>query len=386
MLSLDTQLLMNAGITLGVSLVLALCFTPVAMYMARILNVMDKPSARKVHVEPKPYLGGVAIYIAFIVGTLLYTELTQEVIAILIGATIMMLVGALDDKFDLPAKPRLALQFGCAFLAVWSGVRVEVIANPFTNEYISLGIFSWPLTILWIITTTNTMNFIDGLDGLTAGTTVIVSASLALVAWRQDAVGVMFMVMALAGSCLGFLRYNFNPAKIFMGDAGAIFIGYCLGCLTVLGPMKHAAFWTMIAPVIALGLPIFDTAIVMFRRIKRGQSPMQADRTHAHHRLFDNGMSQRQTVFWLYAISICFGVAAIGITSQVGRLAAMAVGILGFFLFLYAHRLDSKKVDQRRTMDITETMSKHLSTTRDYSQELGGLINSPRDRKEREEK
>ncbi|MCL2547871.1 MAG: undecaprenyl/decaprenyl-phosphate alpha-N-acetylglucosaminyl 1-phosphate transferase [Symbiobacteriaceae bacterium] len=346
--------------TLLVSLGLALISTPLAMDLALRLGVIDKPSnPRKVHTKPVPYLGGVAIYVSFLVATVIFTEMTPEILAMLAGGFVLMVVGALDDYYDLSPRLRLLVQFLCAWLAVASGIRIIGIGIPFSNDFLHLGPLSWPLTILWIMAITNVMNFIDGLDGLTAGTTVIVCLTLIFVAWGSadqalyNYSAVILLCVAMIGASLGFLRYNSYPARIFMGDAGACFIGYVLGCLSVVGPMKQATLMTMITPALALGLPLFDTAVVMFRRIRAGKSPMQADRTHAHHRLFDSGLSQKQTVYWLYAISACFGLAAVSINTPHGRLVALITGVVGTGLFVYAHRLESKRIDERPTRDLT---------------------------------
>ena len=358
---------MKIAFTLIVSLGLSLICTPLAMDLAKRLGIIDRPgSARKVHKEPVPYLGGVAIYISFLVATLVFVDLSPEVIAILLGGFVLMVVGAIDDKYDISAKLRLVVQFLCALLAVFSGVCIVGITHPFTHEFLFLEGLGVPLSILWIIATTNVMNFIDGLDGLTGGTTVIVSLTLFFVAWNsglaglEGAAAVMLLCTALIGASGGFLRYNFHPAKIFMGDSGAYFIGYVLGCLSIIGPMKQAAVMTMIAPVLALGLPLFDAAVVMFRRIRSGRSPMAADRSHAHHRLFDSGMSQRQTVLWLYAISSCFGLAAISITSNEGRIAAFITGLIGIALFGYAQRLTSKRSAMQETKDLTKAVREYM--------------------------
>ena len=366
-------------LALLVSLGLALAATPLAMRLAWYLNIVDNPNkARKVHTRPIPYLGGVAIYFAFLVATLLFNELSTEIIAMLVGGFILMVVGALDDKKDLSPRLRLVVQFGCALLAVASGIHIVGFSVPFISDFIPLGILSWPLTIIWIIATTNVINFIDGLDGLSAGTTVIVCLTLIFVAWGSADQGlynygaVIMLCLAMIGSSLGFLRYNFHPARIFMGDAGAYFIGYVLGCLSVIGPMKQAALLTMLTPAIALGLPIFDTAVVMFRRVREERSPMSADRTHAHHRLFDSGFSQRQTVLWLYAISTCFGLAAVSISTPQGRIIALVTGVVGVCLFVYAHRLESKRINDRPTRDLTDAINQ-LRQTRDYTEELSSL-------------
>lgn len=331
--------------TFCIALFLAICFTPIAMKVAQRLNIMDKPNARKTHKVAVPYLGGVAIYFAFLVACSLFVALSKEMIGILIGGTILLVVGAIDDKMDISAKLRLAVQIACAYLAVRCGIVIQGIGNPITGEYISLGFLSLPLSMLWIVTVTNVMNFIDGLDGLSSGTAAIASLTLMVVAWQMDLFEVVILAAALAGACIGFLRYNFHPAKIFMGDAGALFIGFVLACLSIRGPMKGATFATMLVPMLALGLPLFDTMIVFFKRIKAGNSPMHADRRHIHHILYDNGLTQKQTVLWLYAISICLGLSAIEVTSVHGRLISFLVGLIGVILFISARSLSKWEAD-----------------------------------------
>ena len=343
--------------TLLIATGLSLIGTPLAMDLAQKLDIIDRPNkARKVHTKPIPYLGGVAIYVAFVVASVAFCPLSKEIAVMLGGGAILMVVGAIDDKKDLSPKLRLFVQIACAALAVIGGIKAEGINVPFGGGFLSLGVLSWPLTIIWIVAISNAMNFIDGLDGLTAGTTIIICGTLILVAWHQGFYNVLILSAAMSGACLGFLRYNFHPAKVFMGDAGTVFIGYVLGCLSVMGPMKQATLMTMLTPVIALGLPIFDMVVVMIRRIWSGKSPMSADRTHAHHRLFDSGLSQKQTVLWLYAISICFGLTAISITTAEGRIIAFVAGIVGIALFIHAHHLEAKKVNERPTLDLTNQL------------------------------
>lgn len=330
--------------TFGTALFLSACFTPLALKLALRLKIVDKPNPRKTHQVPVPYLGGVAIYLAFLVSATFFLPLNREMWGMLIGGTVLMLIGAIDDSKDISAVLRLLVQIGCAVLAVRSGIVIEGIGIPFVDKYLKLRAFGPPLTVLWIVTVTNIMNFIDGLDGLAAGTAAIASLTLTVVAWRIDAYDVVVLALALGGACLGFLFYNFHPAKIFMGDAGALFIGFVLACLSVKGPMKVGTFATMLVPVFALGLPLLDTAVVFIRRIKAGNSPMKADRQHVHHVLYDSGLTQRQTVIWLYAISACLGFAAVEVNNLHGRVISLAVGVLGIILFVVARSQEVKEL------------------------------------------
>ena len=330
--------------TFGTALFLSVCFTPIAIRLALKFNIVDQPNPRKTHLLPVPYLGGIAIYLAFLVAATIFIPISSEMLGLFIGGTVLMIVGAIDDKKDISALLRLVIQIGCAILAVRSGILIEGIGLPFVDKYIKLRFFGPPLTVIWIVTVTNIMNFIDGLDGLASGTAAISAISLMVVAWRIDAYDVVILSLALAGACLGFLFYNFHPAKIFMGDAGALFIGFTLACLSVKGPMKVGTFATMLVPLMALGLPLIDTLVVFIKRIKSGQSPMKADRQHIHHVLYDSGLSQRQTVLWLYAISACFSFAAIEANNIQGRIISLGVGFLGLILFLVARSMGLKEM------------------------------------------
>ncbi len=320
-----------------IALVTSLICTPYAGKLAVRFGIMDKPNPRKVHKEPTPYLGGLAIYAAFVAAILIFHPLDRQMIGMLIGGTFLMIMGALDDKFDLPAKVKLVGQIAAAGVAVASGLRIEWFSNPF-GGYIFLGVFSIPLTMLWIVAVTNVLNFVDGLDGLAAGVSTISSVTLLIVAWRSGQSESILITAALAGAALGFLRYNFNPARIFMGDCGALFLGYILATVAIDGLMKSATTIAIAVPVLALGLPILDTAFVMFRRFLDGKSLMAADRGHLHHILYDSGMSQRQTVLWLYAISACLGLSAVELTTAQGRVSGIILGLIGLGLFFTARR------------------------------------------------
>jgi UDP-GlcNAc:undecaprenyl-phosphate GlcNAc-1-phosphate transferase len=294
--------------------IIALLLTPLTIVLARKINAVDDPkSDRKIHILPMPRLGGIAIFIATMVSMFYFTNYPRNVvIGISIGAIIIVITGILDDIYDLPATAKLALQILAAASVVAFGVQIEIFTNFFgNNDYINLGILGIPATIFWIVGITNTVNLIDGLDGLAAGTAIIASLTLAYIALINNRVETAVLLVILAGSSLGFLPYNFNPAKVFMGDSGALFLGYFLSVVSILGAVKGAAAIAYFLPVLALGLPIFDTSYAILRRYLNKKPIMQADKEHLHHKLLDIGLDHKGAVLVLYLISSLLGLTAI---------------------------------------------------------------------------
>jgi len=299
------------------SLIISFAITPFIKKLAVKVGAIDVPNdERRVHSKPTPRLGGLSIYIAFVVMALLLIPFSTKLFGILGGATIIVMLGVVDDINPLPAKIKLVVQIGAAVLLVYSGVKVEWVTNPFdhVDGMFYLGIFSIPITIFWIVGITNTLNLIDGLDGLAAGIASIASISLLVVSIINGHGVVVILAAALAGAALGFLPYNFNPAKIFMGDTGSTFLGFVLAAISVEGAVKGVATLAIAIPLLVLGLPIFDTAFAIIRRAANGKPIMEADKGHLHHRLLELGLSQRQVVFTLYVVSAFLGLGAIVLT------------------------------------------------------------------------
>lgn len=292
---------------------IALIFTPITVKIAYKYGVIDIPAdGRRVHKKPIPRLGGVAIYFGTTISIILMLPLSKELIGILIGGALISLTGVLDDIYRLSAKVKLACQIVCAVVLYYFEIRISFIGLPFGDEYLY---FAWPIsllvTIIWIVGITNTINLIDGLDGLAAGVAAIASFSLAYIAYINHRPETAMLTLAIAGGAIGFLPFNFNPAKIFMGDGGALFLGFMLAAVSIVGPMKGVTAIATVIPVLALGLPIFDTAFAIYRRIIQGKPIMEADKGHLHHRILSQGMNQKKTVVILYVISGILGVAAI---------------------------------------------------------------------------
>lgn len=301
--------------------------TPYIKKLAFMIGAIDKPDNRKVHKRIMPRLGGLAIYIAFMIAAVMSLELTRDIIGILLGGTVIVIVGVLDDKYQLPAKVKLLGQIAAACVLVLFGIKIEWVNNPF-GGYLYTDWLAVPLTIFWVISFTNVVNLIDGLDGLAAGVSAIASVTVILVAVQMGYYHIAVMTAALAGGIIGFLRYNFNPATIFMGDTGSMFIGYMLAAISVYGAVKTAATVALIVPFIALGLPIIDTAFAIMRRYSNGRPIFQPDKGHFHHRLLAMGMSQKKAVLIMYCITAALGIGAVLWAEVDGFYAALIIAVI----------------------------------------------------------
>lgn len=307
----STQFLFVA-LAMVVAFLISFASTPVVIGIARKIKAIDVPKdERRVHKKPIPLIGGLAIFYGFLISVLCFCKIDESLIGILIGAIVIVITGVIDDKYNLPAKIKLLMQIVAAVIVVVFGVEIQYIENPFTNEYITFGWLSIPITILWIVGVTNAVNLTDGLDGLAAGISTIASLSLLVLILFTDNLNLAIITAALAGAGFGFLPYNFNPAKIFMGDTGSMFLGYMLACISVQGLMKTYTVISFAMPILVLGLPIFDTIFAIVRRVVTGRSIMSPDRGHLHHRLLDMGFSQRQTVAILYTLTAILCLTAL---------------------------------------------------------------------------
>lgn len=307
-----------------IALIVAYIITPGVISLAIKMGAMDAPDPRKVHKKPIPRLGGVGIYLAFMVSVLFTVDITQEMLGLLIGGTVIAVVGIVDDFKNLPAKVKLLGQIIAACILVAFDIRIDFISDPFGDFYY-LEYLAVPATVFWIVGLTNTVNLIDGLDGLAAGVSMIAAATILLVALQQGFVLVAVLTAALAGSAMGFLHYNFNPAKIFMGDTGSMFLGFMLAGISIIGAVKSAATIALIVPILALGLPILDTTFAIVRRYRGGVPIFKPDRGHLHHRLLDLGFTQRQAVLLMYVISGVLGLSAIALTEVSSSIAILII-------------------------------------------------------------
>lgn len=330
----DRTLVLPVILALGVSMLLSFATTPLVKRLAYKIGAVDVPKdKRRMHDHPIPRLGGLAIFIGFVVAVLLFGKVDLQMRGILLGACLIVAVGVVDDSHPLGAGIKFILQIVAALIAVGHGVVIQAIANPFPfagNYYWDFGIMAIPITVIWIVAVTNSVNLIDGLDGLADGVSTIAALTMLIIALMMGNLEMAVICAALVGGCLGFIPYNRNPAKIFMGDTGATFLGYMLATVSVTGLFKLYAMISFIVPFIILGFPIFDTASAFTRRILKGQNPMKADRSHTHHKLIDMGMNQKQAVATLYMVAGVLGLCAVMIvTSGYVKVILSAAALIG---------------------------------------------------------
>lgn len=299
----------------AVSLLVAYVMTPPVKRFAEKVGAIDVPrDNRRVHDHPIPRMGGLAIFIGFVLSLIFFVPMSTKVLGLLVGSVIIAVMGGVDDIVSLNPWVKLAGQIVAALVAIRCGLVFDVISNPniFAEEtYIEIGWLSIPLTMLWIVGCTNAVNLIDGLDGLAVGVSAISSMTMLIVSLFVSEPVVSIILAALTGACLGFMPYNLNPAKIFMGDVGSQLLGFVLSTASIMGLFKLHAIITFFVPLLALALPLADTIFAFFRRILHGQSPFKADKGHFHHRLLAMGLNQKQVVAVLYGISAVLGLLAV---------------------------------------------------------------------------
>lgn len=300
-----------------VALALSLFLTPLAMKLGLRLGITDKPDEgsipgatterRRVNDKVIPRTGGIAIVLAFMVSALCFNVLTVQLRGILIGGAIIFVGMLLDDMFDMPAFLKLAIQSVAAIVVMSSGVRVTAFTNFLRGGFFQLGVFGIILTYFWIVGITNAMNLIDGLDGLAGGVGSLILLAMFFFAAFKGMATMGAMLIALVGAALGFLVFNYNPARVFLGDAGSEFLGFMIASLSVYGALKLPTTVMFIVAIFALGIPIAETISSIFRRAARHQSPMEADNGHFHYRLLFRGWSQRRiaTLYYLVTIVLC---------------------------------------------------------------------------------
>jgi len=309
-------------VSLIAAFVASILLTPLVKRLAFRIGAVDAPNYRKVHARIMPRLGGLAIFLAFLIGVaILYPYLTSidvlpwnvsnySLLAIIVGACIIVATGVIDDMREISAKAKMLGQLAAALIVIFvGGIQIDTVNLPFVGE-LDFGLLSIPLTILWIVGITNAINLIDGLDGLAAGVSTIALITLAIMAFIMSNMFVLVLAAILAVASFGFLFYNFHPAKIFMGDTGALFLGFMISVLALLG-FKNVTFVALIIPVIILGVPISDTFFAIVRRVRMKKKWSDPDKSHLHHRLLDMGFTHRQTVLIIYGIAMMFGLAAI---------------------------------------------------------------------------
>ena len=314
--ALWVRLLLAAAVAFFISFLM----TPPVKRFAEEVGAMDVPKdERRVHDHPIPRMGGLAIFLGFVLSLLLFVDMSTQVMGLLLGTVIIAVMGALDDIMNLNAWIKLAGQILAAGVAIRCGIVVDAISNFTPDGGITFLDTNWlaiPVTVIWIVACTNAVNLIDGLDGLAVGVSTISSLTMLVVSLYVAEPSVSLILAALTGACVGFMPYNLNPAKIFMGDVGSQMLGFVLSTASIIGLFKFHAIISFLVPLLALAVPLADTVFAFFRRIVHGQSPFHADRGHFHHRLLALGMSQKQAVAVLYGVSAVLGLIAVLMTGQ----------------------------------------------------------------------
>lgn len=385
----------TAAVAFLASTLIGAVLTPIVRDLAHRWSLLDHAlSSRKIHGRPVPRLGGVAIVLAFFaplvallfvnsdVGHRFYAE-PRKVLGLFAGGLAIAALGVWDDLKGADAKAKFTVQFGVAALAYWLGFRIDIITNPFADA-IQLGWLGLPFTLLWIVGVINAMNLIDGLDGLAGGVAFIaISTIFILAAVRVDPL-MLLLSAALGGAILGFLFYNFNPATIFMGDTGSMFLGFVLATTSIQSSQKSSTAVAILVPIVALGVPIADTLLAMARRYARGAPMFSADRGHIHHRLLGAGLSQRRTVLIIYAASAVLGGTALVLAFAKSRTAAatlVAVAVASFVALRKLGFIDLAKADglleaRRRNLGLRSNVRKAgeaLSRAQSFDEVWEGL-------------
>lgn len=310
---------------------------PFTIKIAKKKGFLDVPKdERRVHKKPIPVGGGIAMVISVSILMVYFLPINKNLIMALIASLIIAISGLYDDKEGLSPKLKFLFQILAAVILIIGGMKIEFFTNPFDSHdaLLILNILSIPVTIFWVCGITNTINLIDGLDGLASGVSMICAISMFFITYKMGRYDVSLVCALVAGACLGFLPFNLNPAKIFMGDTGALYLGFMLSYISISGFLKQAAILMIFVPVLILGVPVFDTAFAMVRRKLSGKSMVEADKGHLHHRLLKMGLNQRQTVVILYSISAIFGVLA-NLISRFHSSIALVISI-GVLLIIIA--------------------------------------------------
>jgi len=358
-----------------VAVVFSLLLTPLIRALAVWLNILDLPSERKIHKKPVPLLGGIPIFLSFNLAVILGLILDQSLLSdpvlskwhrLLICQIIILGLGFVDDWLHLQPWTKFVFQIFVGVLIVLFGFGIHNITNPFNGLGLHLGLFSVPITIFWLVLITNALNLVDGLDGLAAGTSFIVAMTVFAICYFTQSQGIAFVSLVLAGSILGFLKYNFYPAKIFLGDSGSLLLGFLLAVLSIQGSTKGAAAIAILTPILALGFPIMETLLSMIRRLLKsiriidypanngtatslsikGFSPFKADKDHVHHRLLQLGFSQRKAVIILYGA--CGALSVLAFISvaikNINVIALMGAVVIAFFIGIRSLKYQEFKI------------------------------------------
>lgn len=366
--------------------VLALIFTPLAIWLAPKIGAMDIPKdERRVHSRPIPRFGGMAIFIGIMAATLIFIMPKfipgKSIEGILIGGALVYIFGVVDDLFDISPKFKFLGQILCACIVYASGIRLDFI-NDFLGgeDLIMSNVVAFFATVLWVVGITNAINLVDGLDGLAAGITAIASLCIAYAGYIHGHYVAATAMLTVAGGALGFLPYNFHPAKIFMGDGGSQFLGFCLATFSLIQPVKSATVVSVAIPALVLGLPIFDTAFAILRRILRKQSIVVADKEHLHHRIMRAGFGQRRSVMIMYCISGIMGVVAVEYSREHMMVDCLGlIAIVVMLLYVLLSDTSNKKVELH-AVNIKKEEDRESKEKKHKKEEKNGSVKKENDK------
>lgn len=343
---------------IAVVCIISLILTPIIIKFSKKYNFVDIPKdTRRVHSKPMPRIGGLSIIISMLIGFFIYflftintpsIALNKKFLGYLIGSLVIGLMGLIDDIKGLRARNKFIFELSSILIVYFFGIRIDGIKIPFIYEQtVALSeSISFISTFLWIICVTNAVNLIDGLDGLAAGITIIASTTLLIIFVSSSlSLEAIIITAIILGATLGFLPYNFNPAKTFMGDVGSNFLGFTLACVSIMGFAKGYTVIAIIAPILALGIPIFDTLFAMIRRILKGQPPLKPDGAHIHHRLIKHGFSQRQAVIILYTITTILCIISVRLVlDDIWKIIILAITFICFITIEIYSLLKDRKI------------------------------------------
>lgn len=310
--------------TFLIAFAISFALTPLVRRLSIKMKWLDKPNYRKINRKPMPLMGGLAIYSGFVIA-LLFAIFKSALVTnpyklwgLLASSFVILLVGIADDIKGLSPRRKLFYQMAASMLAYIFGYSIIGVGHPLGGILVAPLLISIGLTVFWIVGFTNAINLLDGLDGLSSGAVSIIATTMFFTALKDNNTIVALLCLGVVGSALGFLPYNFNPARIFMGDCGSMFLGFAMALISIEGYFKSATFVTLFVPVVAMGVPVVDTALSIIRRLVKGNGVFKADKEHVHHKLMLQEGSQRNAVLKLYFLTICFGMIAVGLSGMRG--------------------------------------------------------------------
>lgn len=341
------------------SAVISFIIAPLFMRLSYRFGFVDYPNHRKQHERPMPFSGGISILVSFVITVIIAQPVEREYIPIILGGTLIVILGIIDDKYDLKPSIKFLGQLVVISIPIFFGIIIDTI-NPF-GITMNFGVFAIPFTFLWISVIINAINLIDGLDGLAAGVSVIALSSIAFIGILQNNIFVMMISVILIGSTLGVLYYNFNPAKLFLGDNGSMLLGYVLGVLSILG-FKNVTFFSILFPIIILGVPFIDITFAAVRRYREGVSLTRADRGHLHHKLQYIGFSHRESVILIYFMATLFAVASVILYLSTVTGAVLICILLVFSVFIIVEATDLIGSNKRPILNFLQKIFEKISS------------------------